>query len=91
MMKLFLDLSGDEEDCRQVLSYLYQFVCHLTIQKSKCQVQWYSKNKLMEEKISDLKEYEEALHTILSNPKADGEDFVHAEWVITKMGIEGGE
>lgn len=90
-MKLFLDLSKDEESCRQVLSYLYQFVYHLTLQKSKCQIQWYSKNKLMEEKISDLKEYENVLTTILSNPKALEGNSVHSEWVITDLGIEGGE
>ena len=45
----------------------------------------------MEEKISDLKEYENVLTTILSNPKALEGNSVHSEWVITDLGIEGGE
>lgn len=89
-MDVFIDLSGDELSCQNVFSYLESFIHQLLLQNGKCMLHWYSKELLMEVKICDLHEYEEALRKILSFPKAQLR-LTTAEWIITDHGIIGGE
>ena len=90
-MHIFLDLSGNEKACLYVLGYLYQFVVHLSLQKAVCNIQWYSKDMLMEERISNMKEYEDVLKIILSRPKAVQKRDEDSGWYLNADGLQGGE
>ena len=88
---VYLDLSGDEEECEQVFTYLHCFIETLYIIQRKCNIYWHSKSMLRQMQISNIEQLPILIEEILSSPKASIYNPNSTYWIITSKGIFGGD
>lgn len=90
-ISVYIDLSGNEDECNKVFSYLYCLIESIQIYKKKCNVYWHSKTILNQYTINHIDEFDLMINHILSMPKSKHYLPVQSYWLITSNGIFGGD
>lgn len=85
-----LDLSGNNEECEQVFIYLNQMIQNLQVYHETCLVKWLSKDKVYEQKVTDLDDLNNCITKILSMPKCENTPKMKCTWIITPFGLKQG-
>lgn len=86
-VSVYLDLSGNHEDCEKVFSYLKDLIQNLQIYHESCLVKWSSNHLEYSYKVNDMNDLKKCMTSILSMPKSKEFMKVQSTWIINSKGI----
>ncbi|MGN1343991.1 MAG: DUF58 domain-containing protein [Traorella sp.] len=90
-ISIFLDLSGQEEDCIQVFSFFEKFIECLQLFNEKCEVYWISDKTIHSLIASSTNDTLKIIQEIISMPKMKEKLPIEVTWTITPSGLNGDE
>lgn len=91
IFEIFVDLSGNEDECEQVMKTFIELSRYLISIHAAFHVFWKSHDVIKENEIKDRMDIEETIKMMLSHYKAENAKEVHTDIMITSQGICGGE
>ena len=87
-ISVYLDLSGNNEECERVFVYLNQLIQSLQVYNEVCLVKWISNKEIYEQKVSDMNDLKNCMTQILSMPKCKEIPNIKATWLLTPNGLK---